>query len=620
MNPLFLKTVRKLVENSCYKCKRTSSYEPCECVRELKVAFDPLSCVVQWRFHGALDPLLEAFKTAYLSDALEFLEPPDCPGLLLLLPQGLRGFLRAHGLERRALLDFFVNFQHFPAGVARAGTAGGFAALDYHDRFAQRLFDALSGLRRAAAGDVLERLLHSKRLQVSLAERLGVAGDLCGGLPDEDEEMREVEVDDAADADREGVPRACAARALASAAGPGNLLDELRPFCSERAKIRNSFGNIIVNAGTSTVIGGRLPCVTISPEAARLLPCWDHDVEEDGALALRLAAGPLRDGGAWMLHLADNTAVRIPSDLGTPAAEAWLQALRRDRAAITAVLRHSQTGDLVCAARHPLVQPIPHYLLMVSAKKTGTALAMPPACAILSNLDYDGDKMKIACERSEDRRRLLEQLLSAPKLRLNALGQRVISLSGSAPLALNAALRHGEAAVDLHRLRREVEGRVVWRGVPEAVYDARLFFDGLTACGNARPSLLAQRWSTPVFQEVRFWALLHDGRWLASRDSHISYDGFYPVPIEYTPAQQVEWIEATLQKHADLFPELKRPFEVRLCEQTPPRASALDGFTFAQLRSLALAATTRNLQAPDSPIFLGILRELEGSESVELRG
>lgn len=588
VNPLYLKEVKALILNACHLC-RNQAETPCGCGQTLSPSVGSLSCLVRWKFKGVFDSRLLAFKDAYrYVPQLSFVELQDAPDSLFLLPQQVRHFLKAHRLDDSTLEALTLNFQHYPRGHGKR---------DFHDWYAEALFQDLEALRQASqCGSRYQVLRSSARIQTSLARRLGLAKE-----PDDEAALQKE-----ADALEEEEEQHLDSAPPRPAAGPNCLLDELRGFCSERTVLKNSFGNIIINAGTSSIVGGRLPCVVVSSEAARLLPCWDHAVPGRDRLLAMLAAGPAGDGGAWTLHLSDNSAVGVPSDLGSlGAAGDWLGRLLRRGRRVTAVQRHARTGDLVAAARHPLVQPVPHYQLMVSSKKTGVALSMPPACASASNLDYDGDKMKVACERSEPRRRLLEELLSAPKLRLNALGDRVLQLSGSAPLALNAAQRHGDAAVSPSGLsrfedsdeldQRKQNGAVVWRGVTEAVYDAKFFFDSLAAVGNARPSLLASCWSAPLFEEVRFDAQDLQGQWKCSRDTNISFDGFYPVPKEYSDHQKCEWIKATLARHEDLFPELRRPFVVRLCKRPPPRRSCLDGFTFAQLRSLAQAQTRRNL-------------------------
>jgi hypothetical protein len=590
VNPLYLKEVKALILNACHLC-RNQAETPCGCGQTLSPSVGSLSCLVCWKFKGLFDSRLLAFKDAYRHvPQLSFVELQEAPDSLFLLPQQLRHFLRAHRLDDSTLEALTLNFQHYPRGNGKR---------DFHDYYADALFLDLEALRQATqCGSAYRALRSSVRIQTSLARRLGLAKE-----PD-DEGALQTEADACEEEEEEEQDLGSAPPRLK--AGPNCLLDALRGFCSERTVLRNSFGNIIINAGTSSIVGGRLPCVVVSSEAARLLPCWDHVVPGRDRLLAMLAAGPAGDGGAWTLHLSDNSAAGVPSDLGSlGAAGDWLERLLRRGRRVTAVQRHARTGDLVAAARHPLVQPVPHYQLMVSSKKTGVALSMPPACASASNLDYDGDKMKVACERSEPRRELLEELLSAPKLRLNALGDRVLQLSGSAPLALNAAQRHGDATVSPSGLsrfegsdqldQRKQNGAVVWRGVTEAVYDAKFFFDSLAAVGNARPSLLASCWSAPLFEEVRFYAQDLQGQWKKSRDTNISFDGFYPVPKEYSDHQKCEWIKATLTRHGDLFPELRRPFVVRLCRETLPRRSSLDGFTFAQLRSLAQAQTRRNL-------------------------
>jgi len=269
----------------------------------------------------------------------------------------------------------------------------------------------------------------------------------------------------------------------------------------------------------------------------------------------------------------------------------------KSRCLVTAVQRHARTLDLNVAVRHPITQPVPHYLLMVDKTKTGFALGMPPQFGNLSELDYDGDKMKIAAERAARRRTLLEQCLSVPKLMHSALGKRVVKLSGVAPLALNLAQQNGAAGLDLVALRPRREASVLWPGVLETVYSPSYFFDELCSVGLAVPELLARRWSSPCFEEVRFRVLKKDGTWISSRHTAVSHDGFYPVPADWTAGNKLAWIAADLQRHRDRFAELQQPF---VLEPEPgSRASALDGLTFAQMRSLTQTFTPKNFSSDD---------------------
>ena len=666
VNPLWLPDVVKALRASSYGGK-------------VKGATNALTCTTTWTFSGAEDPDLRRFDDFYeekgLAKNVHLLHVDLARPTRVLLPQHVYDFLKkGHDLDDELLDDYTVSFQHYPK------LEGG--RRDNHDFFAARLLQSLSDLAKAeAASDVNKTIKHSSQLQLTLATRLGLSHVLAGvGKEDDADPANPQTICDFEnmllefEQDEEG-----SFQQLHQGPKPKTLIDGMRKMCSEQSCLKNPFGNIIINAGKSTIIGARLPCITISYEAARCLGFWDHEVRspsgdlQNEELLGMVHKGPCRDGGAWTLHLCYNEAVHLPErHEDVAAARTWLHetlakhmaqdliqkferatqkratqqcqgdALKiskaflggrslleslvgaspfakwlheepaahpQSRSLVTAVQRHSQTLDLMMAVRHPITQPVPHYLLMVDATKTGFALAMPPQFGNLSELDFDGDKMKAAADRAAGRRALLEQCLSVPKLRHSALGKKVVKLSGVAPLALNLAQQNGAAGLDPARLSLQRNSSVVWRGVLETVYSPVYFFDELCAVGQAVPGLLSQRWSQPYFEEVRFRALKKDGAWLSSRKTAISHDGFYPVPVDWTAGNKCAWIAADLHRHKDLFSELQQPFRLEL--EPERRTSALDGLTFAQMRSLVQVFTPKNFAAKKItvPHFPGLVEE-----------
>jgi hypothetical protein len=593
----------------------------------------------------------------------------------VLLPQNVHDFLKkGHDFEDVLLQNYTFSFQHYPKKES--------GRRDCHEFFASRLLLTLTDLKRAIEGNDLSKVIkYSSQLQLTLATRVGFSRVLAGldKESDDDEATNPQTIADFEnmlsefERDEEG-----SFHELLEVRGkngkPQTLIEDLRKMCSGQACLKNSFGNIIVNSGKSTVIGGRLPTISVSCEAAKLLGVWDHEVSspngdlQNAELLEMVQRGPYGDGGAWTLHLRYNEAVHVQENLAPGEARGWLhqkltehlatqlqksfgaatqhcrgEAFKMARAfvegapfqevlegfssplatwlkehpeeqppsrsLVTAVQRHARTLDPMLAVRHPITQPVPLYQLMVDATKSGFALAMPPQFGNLSELDYDGDKMKIAAERSAKRRLLLEQCLSVPKLQHSALGRRVVTLSGVAPLALNLAQQNGVSGLDFAALLQPRRGSVLWRGVLETVYSPVYFFDELCALGLAMPELLALRWSRPCFEEVRFRALARDGSWLSSRRLAVSHDGYYPVPSEWTAASKCAWIRADLERHEDRFPELQWPLELVL--EAGARRSALDGLTFAQMRSLTQVFTAKNFAAEELtvPHLPGLVEE-----------
>ena len=654
VNPLWLSNVREAIKDSSYG-------------GSVKPSIHPLTCTTTWKFSGTEDPELRRFDDFYQDKGVDFMQVDLSKPVRVLLPYQVRDFLKGHDFDAKELNDYTLNFQHYPKQEA--------GKRDCHDFFAARLLESMKALADAEANSEVQKIIkHASQLQLTLATRLGFSH-ILAGLGKEEDDADAMNPETVADFEsmlmnfeqqEEG-----SFRQLQQVEGkkgkPRALLDDLRNLCSEQVSLKNPFGNIIVNSGKSTIIGGKLPVLSIGYEAAKLLGFWDHEVRsppegdlhnEDLLNMVRM--GPCRDGGAWTLHLCFNEAVHIPerrrehagsaknwlcetlarhlaADLSrqfsaarpslhrgtelfkickafleggsfeallekeaSPIAQ-WLrefpQMQPKSRCLVTAVQRHARTLDLNVAVRHPITQPVPHYLLMVDKTKTGFALAMPPQFGNLSELDYDGDKMKIAAERAARRRALLEQCLSVPKLMHSALGKRVVKLSGVAPLALTLAQQNGAAGLDLVSLRPRRDASVLWPGLRETVYSPSYFFDELCSVGLAVPDLLARRWSSPCFEEVRFKVLKKDNTWIHSRHTAVSHDGFYPVPADWTSGQKTAWIVADLQRHRDRFQELQQPFIVELVPGS--RASSLDGLTFAQMRSLTQTFTPKNFSSDD---------------------
>lgn len=267
------------------------------------------------------------------------------------------------------------------------------------------------------------------------------------------------------------------------------------------------------------------------------------------------------------------------------------------RCIVTAVQRHARTGDLFSVVRHPITQATPVMRLRVDVTKHGFALGVPPIFINLSEGDYDGDKMKIAPERAPERRAIWEECLSPAKLMHNPLGKRIVKLSGVAPLALNLAQSAGMACPDPFALVHSPCGGPIWKGVLEPTYSVDVLLNALASVGCGRPDLLARRWSQPCFQEMSFQIKKQDGTWMRSSDLiDVSFDGFYHVPLNFGTDMQEAWIAAALMRHrCSLDHSLAKPLQIRL-DTASARPSALDGLTFAQMRSLLQTFTPKNFK------------------------
>lgn len=645
VNPRFAAEILRLVSHCCFVCRRLG-HEQCACgaKQRVKCRVHHLSCLCQWTFKADTDPRLKDFDAFYeeLDDGPIFLQPTHLPQVRVLIPQQLKAFLRAHVIESDLRADYFLQFQHFQASLVKRR--------DTDDYYAKLLFQALEGLkaeRTRESEDVQKMIDGSARVQKILIARAGTANVLVGN---EDEEtltpesleafergLKLFEEDDEEPYDAMQIlgPRSKRKSLLANV---------MRGFCNERARMPDSFGNIIANSGASTIIGENLPCVVISRETARRLPCWDEDLVSDlpdllnAAFLDIIAAGPLNDGGGWTVHIDPfNEALHIPDGLGTreearrwhaskltdlccseflrandaisiddmqearslaaellcrgaegekvlqesrslfvswvnsPPNKLLLRALLEGRF-VTAVQRHARTGDRVSVVRHPMGAAHATYAIMVSLTLNGMAIMLPPQYANLAEHDYDGDRVKLAIERAQSRRRRLEECFSVPRLMYTALGDRNVKLSGNAAPALNLAQQGGASVIRPDGLsfaglpyRKGVEaseqtsetpldraamGIVVWKGILEPVYDVDYFLEAvLPFVGLAVPHLLARHWSEPNFQEVRFVLRMRDGSMRASEDTPISYDGFYPVPRHYGCAQQEAWIAVAVARN-----------------------------------------------------------------------
>jgi hypothetical protein len=308
----------------------------------VKPKADTQACTYTWSLKRQSD--LEAFDELHASlDETLLLKLDDKKRLLL--PQGVRGFLRLHGCAERALDDYTVSYQHFPARRERS--------LDNHSYFGEKLFEAMEALdaalratERQQGPTELEQLVRaSRKLQETLDRRIvGLCREKEQALPtealpteapqrgageegEEDAEPRELE-----DASWEQPhPRRLAEEEKMKKKSVDRML---RGLFSHQCTIKNSFGNILTNAGDATVLGGDLPSVTIGHEAAKSLGCWDFDLPfqaegdlDNDDLLRMICRGPLRKGGAWTLHLWFNRAVALPAGgfQGLPQAREWLE-------------------------------------------------------------------------------------------------------------------------------------------------------------------------------------------------------------------------------------------------------------------------------------------------------
>ena len=553
-------------------------------------------CLFSWIFKKPLE--LEDFDRRYSGLPPNMLLKVNSSRRIL-LPQGVRSFLAMSGYEERLLDNWTCSFQHFPSKNSHVK--------DNCNFYAEEIFKKLQDLMEAESSsneDSWKKLVTAScDLQRLLSTRLGVAckeneravkshqgpsTEYMGSRESESSQLEATTVTVASE-DEAQVAHSSAdesdelelvgsKRTFAEAAKKKNknLLKQLKGLFSHQSTLKNCFGNIIVNAGSCTIIGGRLPSLSISYEAAKRLPCWDHDISlnslgdlKNDELLGMIQSGPIRSGGAWTLHSWFNQAIAIPASgfneksdarrwlekqllrsamtyfertssdaiskpdweegqgtlqqllkeslsLGTPLLELLntsfsnqprlLQWLREQPSLlppvnwITAVHRHSRTGDLVGAVRHPITQPIPHFQLMVDATILGSAIRYPPQFCDLAGADFDGDKEKLQIQKSVRKREVCEQKLSVPKLIYNAMGKKVVKLTGVAPLALNLLQKNGAYAPDLYAVMRETpEERVLWPGVLETVYSPTILFEVCRSVGTAIPKLLSF-WAKPRFE------------------------------------------------------------------------------------------------------------------------
>ena len=321
----------------------------------------------------------------------------------------------------------------------------------------------------------------------------------------------------------------------------------------------------------------------------------DGSKEQHQHEAFRLCRAFLKEGGDFSVHL------RQEESEFTRWLVAATGAHPTSRCVVTAVQRQARSGDLYVAVRHPITQSPPVMRLIVDKMRRGFALGVPPMFANLSELDYDGDKMKIASERAPRRRSIWEEHLSPAKLMHDPLGRKIVRLSGVAPLALNLAQSAGLACPNPFLLATDPVDSVVWRGVLEPVVSLKVFLNGLAAIGCARPDMLAERWSQPCFKEVRFRVQKGDGAWQESTTMGISYDGYYPVPAMLSSNMQSGWIAAELMRRQSLMEgcNLTGPVRVEI-HHGSGCSSALDDLTFAQMRSLTQAFTPKNFRKDGS--------------------
>ena len=246
-----------------------------------------------------------------------------------LLPQGVREFLKLHGCEEEALDNFTISFQHYP--LKRDGKK------DHCEAYAKQLLETLSKLHEAMAEEEAAARLASASgsLQANLAARLFgtsssveiealllAAERLDSDRPGDDEasDLDHAREEDELPEDEEPFDghRSSTLRDEEKLK-KSSTLRNLKMLCSHQATVKNSYGNIILNAGSSTILAGDLPCVTVSWEAAKRLPCWDYqapiglggDLSND-KLVRMIQQGAVRKGGAWTLHFWFNEAAAVP--------------------------------------------------------------------------------------------------------------------------------------------------------------------------------------------------------------------------------------------------------------------------------------------------------------------
>ena len=273
---------------------------------------------------------------------------------------------------------------------------------------------------------------------------------------------------------------------------------------------------------------------------------------------------------------------------------------------VTSVRRQARSHDSAAAIRHPITQPIPHFPLMVDATRTGAAIRIAAQFCDLSGADFDGDTKDLAVQKSERKRKLCTDHFSIARLSYNALGKKVVKLTGIAPLALRLFRQNGEGCPRVYDLAWQPrEDRVLWKGLLETTFSRALVCDCFRGMGTAIPALL-QPLAAPVFEERSFSVeLLDSGEVFSSLNvlegvlGAVSHDGYLPVPC--AADHQASWIKEQLMQNLDRFPYLKdKRFSV-----TPhcnPRPSALNGLTFSGLLSLVHAFTPSNFQRSDGKL------------------
>lgn len=273
---------------------------------------------------------------------------------------------------------------------------------------------------------------------------------------------------------------------------------------------------------------------------------------------------------------------------------------------VTSVRRQARSHDPVATIRHPITQPIPHLPLMVDPTRTGAAIRIAAQFCDLSGADFDGDTKDLAVQKSTRKRKLCNDHFSIARLSYNALGKKVVKLTGIAPLALRLFQQNGEGCPQVYALAWQPrEDRVLWKGLLETTFSRALLCDCFRGMGTAIPSLL-QPLAASVFEERSFSVkLLDSGEVFSSLHEGVlgavSHDGYLPVPCTDQAAHQASWIKEQLMQNLDMFPYLKgKSFSVM--PHCNPRPSALNGLTFSGLLSLVHAFTPSNFQRSDGKL------------------
>ena len=219
----------------------------------------PSTSVMAWTFKGADDVKMQEFDALCGRHGVGHLLLKT-GNKRCLQPHRVKEFLQlTSALNQQELQQCFLSFHHVGKKTSERD-------LDRH--FVQRLFHLREELDLAESKQVVEdgneHMSCSNKIQLHLNRRFGVstrttvAAELQGQGADEE------------DSDTERGRRRKSVR-------HASLLEDLGPLCTPQSKLMNSFGNIVVNTGNNSIVGGDgLPCMNVSPEAAKLIGYWDE--------------------------------------------------------------------------------------------------------------------------------------------------------------------------------------------------------------------------------------------------------------------------------------------------------------------------------------------------------